>query len=320
MGEITQTPVEDAAALLALALTPGIGQHSVRLALETAGRLHLPPYAFLVLPLRRLVAALPPRSDAVAARIAEQTPAWHARALRLLEQLLESGGGYVSLSDTAYPRRVRAHLRRAAPPLLFFRGPLELLARPGTAVVGTRTPLPGARDAASSMARFAAMAGDILISGAAEGIDTTAHNAALAAGGTTLAVLPQGVLTYTPPPYLEQALREGRALLLSPFPPDAPWRRYAAVTRNDLIAAAARLILVVAPQKTGGSVRTGLSGRGQGKTVAVWQHPPDALPRTLLGAGCADLGAAQGLELAQQLHGLWRQAQALDAGSPDLWE
>ena len=58
MGEITQMPVEDAAALLALALTPGIGQHSVRLALETAGRLHLPPSAFLVLPLRRLVAAL----------------------------------------------------------------------------------------------------------------------------------------------------------------------------------------------------------------------------------------------------------------------
>ncbi len=320
MGEQTQTAFEDAAALLALALTPGIGPHSVRLALETAARLGLPPSAFIALPLHRLLAAFPSRRDAVAARIAEQTRAWRATARRLLEQVLESGGAYLSLNDTAYPRMLRAHLGRAAPPLLFFRGPLELLARPGTAVVGTRTPLPGARDAASVVARFAAKTGDVLISGAAEGIDITAHSAALVAGGTTLAVLPQGVLTWTPPHCIEQAVRDGRALLLSPFPPDAPWRRYAAVTRNDLIAALARLILVIAPQKTGGSVRTGLSGRRQGKTVAVWRHAPGALPRTLLGAGCSDLGAAEGIELEQQLHGLWRQAPALHAGPPDLWE
>ncbi len=320
MGKHTQTEPEEAAALLALALTPGIGRHSVRLVLETARRLRLPLSTFITQPLQSLLAAFPSRCDAVAAQIAERTPALRATACRLLERVLESSGGYMSLNDTAYPRMLRAELQRSAPPLLFFRGSLELLARPGAAVVGTRTPLPAACKAAATIARFAVKMGDVLISGAARGIDTTAHDAALAAGGATLAVLPQGLLTYTPPPFLDHALREGRALLLSGVSPDAPWRRYAAVTRNDLIAALARVILVIAPKKTGGSVRTGLTGHKQGKTVAVWEHASNAHARTLLAAGCGSLGEVQGVELERRLHELWRQTHNAATREPDLWD
>lgn len=319
MGEFAQTGIEDAAALLALALTPGIGQESVRLVLESANRAGRALCDLLALPLREMVMVLPARRDALAKRITEQTPALRETARRLVTEVIGHGGRFLGLTDPRYPQTLRRHLRGSAPPLLFFEGDPGLLSSPAIAVVGTRTPSQTGRTVAAGMARFAAKSRAVLVSGAAEGIDAEAHRIALDEGGMTIAVLPQGLLRYTPPEYLRRALAERRALLVSQFPPDLPWQRYAAVTRNNVIAGQARLVLVVEPRKQGGSVRTGLAARLQGKTVAVWQQDASGLAHVMAGAGCVNLGGQSSIRLERELHGLWRQSEALEAQPGELW-
>ena len=80
--------------------------------------------------------------------------------------------------------------RKHAPPELFLRGDADLLvAGPCVAIVGSRKPSREGIARASRLARMLAERGIIVASGLAEGIDTAAHEAAIAAGGRTIAVL-----------------------------------------------------------------------------------------------------------------------------------
>lgn len=65
---------------------------------------------------------------------------------------------------------------------------LELLARPVVAIVGSRSSTYYARDIATALARDFTDAGVTVIGGLAEGIEAGAHEGALGAGGTTIAV------------------------------------------------------------------------------------------------------------------------------------
>jgi DNA protecting protein DprA len=319
MGKNSQIDKKAALTILALSLTPGIGQESVRLIMAAAERKKMPLPTFSVMSLRDLVAALPERCDGLAKRIIEQTPAYRETAHHLLDELIASGGGYLGVTEPRYPNTLRLHLDRHAPPLLFFKGNTGLLSKPSVAVVGTRRPSHKGKAAAQAMAHFAVTSQAVLVSGAAEGIDTAAHRAALEANGTTIAVLPQGLLTYAGPEYLERAVRDGAALLLSPFPPDLPWKQYAAVTRNAIIAALARLVFVVEPRKKGGSVRTALLARQQGKTVAVWHTEMGSFAKTLAAAGCINLNSSENLILDAELHRLWGQAKTQGPSEDILW-
>jgi DNA processing protein len=94
----------------------------------------------------------------------------------------------LSVVDARYPDALRAVHDR--PPLLFIAGDAALVTgSPGIAVVGSRRPTDGGRDAAARLVTEVVDAGGVVISGLAAGIDTTAHRAALAAGGRSVAVL-----------------------------------------------------------------------------------------------------------------------------------
>src|SRR5262245_8480793 len=76
--------------------------------------------------------------------------------------------------------------RKHAPPELFLAGDADLLvAGPCVAVVGSRKPSREGLARASRLARLLAERGITVVSGLAEGIDTAAHEAAIAAGGRT---------------------------------------------------------------------------------------------------------------------------------------
>lgn len=88
--------------------------------------------------------------------------------------------------DPDYPALLR---RSPAPPaLLFVAGEASLLWHPQIAVVGSRRPTPGGQARAREFARSFAAAGWVVTSGLAEGIDTAAHEGALAAGRTVAVV------------------------------------------------------------------------------------------------------------------------------------
>jgi DNA processing protein len=97
----------------------------------------------------------------------------------------------IAIWDSAYPAWLRA--APFAPPLLFARGRVETLSRPCVAMVGTRAPSVAGITFAHRLARHVATAGVCVVSGLARGIDTAAHQGALAADGNTVAVLGTGI-------------------------------------------------------------------------------------------------------------------------------
>lgn len=86
-----------------------------------------------------------------------------------------------------YPER----LRQADHPVevLYYRGNWELVDTPGVAIVGTRSPTAEGVSNTARIAQALVREGYTVVSGLAKGIDTAAHNAALSAGGRTIAVI-----------------------------------------------------------------------------------------------------------------------------------
>src|SRR4051812_49615162 len=80
-----------------------------------------------------------------------------------------------------------------APPALWVRGRLDVLAQPCVAIVGTRRATPAGERVTRELARALARAGACVVSGLARGIDAAAHHGALDVEGAALAVLGTGL-------------------------------------------------------------------------------------------------------------------------------
>jgi DNA processing protein len=116
-------------------------------------------------------------------------------AERELEGLAKLGGRTIASCEGEFP----AGLAAAAPPppLISVIGNVALLARDMVAVVGARNASALGRRLAHRLARDLSAAGLVVTSGLARGIDTAAHEGALAGG--TCAVVAGGVdIVYTP--------------------------------------------------------------------------------------------------------------------------
>jgi len=108
-----------------------------------------------------------------------------------LRRVVEAGGTVLTPSDEAYPDRLREIYD--PPAVLWIRGNVELLARPGIAVVGTRSPSPYGAGMAELLSRDLANRRLVIFSGMARGVDTAAHKGAIEAGGKTVAVWGTGI-------------------------------------------------------------------------------------------------------------------------------
>lgn len=265
----------EACAVLALMLVAGKGRAAVNRVSAAADQMGVTVAEMLRLPQRELVAALPVGLQDVAGHVLSCGPSERARANRMLRDIAQSGAKAVLPSSADYPPALRAHLGLQAPPILFIAGNPALLGTPCAGIVGARQPTAAGRRLAAACARTFAQEGICVLSGGAAGIDTAAHSAALRHGGCTLVVLPQGILTYRPPEDIAHAIRQGSAALLSAFVPTARWGQAAAVTRNATIAALSRIICVIEPRKTGGSIRTARCALEQGKYVLSHTTAPN---------------------------------------------
>ena len=93
--------------------------------------------------------------------------------------------------DADYPERLSEIYD--PPAVLWIRGDVAQLARPGIAVVGTRQPSPYGAGMAEMLSRDLANRRLVILSGMARGVDTAAHKGALEAGGKTVAVWGTGI-------------------------------------------------------------------------------------------------------------------------------
>jgi DNA processing protein len=207
--------------------------------------------------------------------------------------LATSGARLLRRGDAEYPPQLAA--LADPPPVLYALGNIGLLRRPQVAVVGSRQPTAAGRALAARIARDLAATGLVITSGLARGVDAAAHEAALAAGGTTIAVCGTGLdICY---PAQNRALSERIArngLLLSEFPPGTPPRAAHFPQRNRIISGLARGVVVVEAAADSGSLITARHALAQGREVFAIPGSP----LNPLAAGCLEL-LRQGATLAR---------------------
>ncbi|WP_242112685.1 DNA-processing protein DprA [Luteimonas aquatica] len=193
-------------------------------------------------------------------------PAAQAEQQRALDWLSAPDHHLIGWHDPDYPALLR---RIPGPPLaLFVAGDPALLWYPLVAVVGSRSPTAGGRDNARDFSRALAEAGLGVASGLAAGVDTAAHEAALAAGAVTVAVLGSGVDVPYPRENAGLHARIAAAgAIVSEHPPGAPARREHFPSRNRLIAGLALGTLVVEAAGRSGALITARLAAEAGREV-----------------------------------------------------
>jgi DNA processing protein len=171
-----------------------------------------------------------------------------------------------------YPEALR--VLPQPPPVLHVQGRIELLSRPGIAVIGTRAHSTYGRDATVSFVVGLVRAGYTIVSGLARGIDGIAHRTALDVGGDTVGVLGTGLDVPYPAEHEEliRAMAE-RGCLVSEFPPGTPPRKYHFPQRNRIIAGLSRGVLVVEAPVRSGAMITARYALEEGKEVFAVPGP-----------------------------------------------
>jgi len=153
-----------------------------------------------------------------------------------------------------------------APAVLYCRGELPRTA--AVAIVGSRNPTVYGKAAANKLATDLAGAGLIIVSGAARGIDTVAHAAALAVNQPTIAVLGCGIDVAYPRENIAllKAIGETGAII-SEYPPGTEVRPYYFPMRNRIISGLANSIIVVEAAEKSGALITADFALDQGKDI-----------------------------------------------------
>ena len=210
------------------------------------------------------------------------------------------GRGLLTLACADYPPALLAS--PDPPPLLFLEGERMALAACAVAVVGSRNPTASGLALARRLAGGLAEAGYAVVSGLAAGIDGAAHRGALDAGGTTLAVVGNGLDRVYPRAHRALASEiAAHGLLLSEHPPGTPPARHHFPRRNRVIAGLVAGVLVVEAAPRSGSLITARLAAEAGREVF-------AVPGSVLNP------------LAHGCHALLRDGARLVEGLDDLLE
>lgn len=168
--------------------------------------------------------------------------------------------------DAEYP----AHLKEIEqpPPVLYLRGEITPEDRWAVAIVGTRSVTSYGRQVAEELAATLAHNGITVVSGLARGVDAIAHQAALKAGGRTLAVLGSGVDKIYPPEHRSLAEKiVAQGAILSDYPPGTPPESANFPPRNRIISGLSLAIVVVEAGDTSGALITAEFAAEQGREV-----------------------------------------------------
>ncbi len=188
-------------------------------------------------------------------------------AQTVLKQATADGGWLLTPEDKLFPSLLKAI--PGLPLVLYGRGDmpnLDLL--PSIAVVGTRETTAYGRRVTALLAGGLALGGAVVISGGARGVDAIAHEAALAAGGLTVAVQACGLDVNYPRQNEELRQKIGRCgAVVSEFPPGTAALRHHFSIRNRLISGMALGTCVTEAPEQSGALITARHAFEQGRDV-----------------------------------------------------
>ncbi|MDX1962500.1 MAG: DNA-processing protein DprA [Pirellulales bacterium] len=183
-----------------------------------------------------------------------------------LDQWQSQGIGTCLPGDATYPQLLSQ--LDTPPGLLFTRGELLATDQLALAIVGTRHCTQYGKLMAERLAAGLSRAGYTIISGLARGIDAAAHQAALSAGGRTIAVLGSGVANIYPPEHAELAVEISRqGAVISESQPAALPMKGSFPQRNRIISGMALGVIVVEADTGSGALITARHAQEQGREI-----------------------------------------------------
>jgi len=235
---------------------------------------------------------------------------------KIWQNLEKQGIQVLTWVDENYPQRLKEIDQ--PPPVLYLRG--EILAEDqfAIAIVGTRRVTPYGRQVTEELATSLAAGGFTIVSGLARGVDSIAHQAALRAGGRTLAVLGSGVDKIYPPEHRTLAKQIiGSGAIISDYAPGTPPESSNFPPRNRIISGLALAVVVVEAGNISGALITAEFAAEQGREVFALPGniyaPQSKGTNKLIQQGAHPLLSAQDILQALNLSRVSQHKRALKA-------
>lgn len=218
-------------------------------------------------------------------------------AKKALERAEDYGAKVLSRNSELFPRRLLEI--ENCPSVLYVLGDESCLNNlPAIAVVGTRRMSEYGRKMTDIIAGGLGAAGAVVVSGMAEGVDSAAHKACLAAGGKTVAVQGCGICNTYPNENLElKELIAANGAVISEFAPDAEPQSSFFLIRNRIVSGLSLGVCVVEAAARSGTSVTARLAESQGRRV--FAVPADVCRSTskgtlrLLKEGALPVGSAE---------------------------
>lgn len=200
----------------------------------------------------------------------------------------------LSLNDPSYPSLLGQIAR--PPKQIYLQGRLPDL--PMIAIVGTRKMTDYGKQATYRLSYDLAKAGLVIVSGLALGIDAVAHQAALDAGGRTIAVLGSSLDEVYPATNrrLSEQIIQSDGCLISEYPPGTKPFKSNFPARNRIIAGLSLATIVTEAESKSGSLITANFALQENRLVMAIPgnifNPRSGGPNNLIKAGALAVTSA----------------------------
>src|ERR1700719_119578 len=247
-------------ACIALNMLPTVGPVRLRKLLEVFKE----PQRVLAAKRSELRAA-----EGIGNEVADQIANWESIVdlAAELDRIREFDATVITQTSEAYPKSLREI--HAPPIVLYVWGELQERDQHAIGIIGARRTTHYGTEAAKKLAYQLAYAGLTVISGLARGIDTSAHQGALAAKGRTIAVIGSGLSKLYPPENhgLAEKIRNGNGAVVSEFSMEVEPDRQTFPMRNRIISGWSHGVLVVEAGLNSGALITAAQALEQGRSV-----------------------------------------------------
>lgn len=181
---------------------------------------------------------------------------------------------YIDITSDEYPYLLRQI--KDPPPKLFFRGDWDTnIFKETISVVGSRRMTRYGEIITRRLVSAVAEKGITIVSGFMYGIDAQAHNAALEAGGRTIAVMPCGIEKIHPEYQtdLYEKILINNGLIVSEYPGNTPPALWTYPRRNRIIAGLSPILLVIEAGVKSGALITAKIAKNYNKKVFAVPGP-----------------------------------------------
>lgn len=157
------------------------------------------------------------------------------------------------------------------PEKLYYIGTLPDRRVPSVAIVGTRRPTAYGKEVTLSLATNLAKHGIVIISGMALGVDALAHQAAIAAGGVTIAVQGNGLSKLYPASnrQIGESIISSGGAIISEYEPTVGARDFQFLERNRIVSGLSDAVLITEASARSGTLNTARHALEQGRDVFV---------------------------------------------------